>query len=111
MRECPISFESGSVMDANAGGKHDAQEMPISTCNVKWVEPGTWARKVSTCSRLDVRLGMDCVPIGVMREKGVPTLLVACMMIAEQCKPSWASLEQWACSLGQEEVWRRERQL
>jgi hypothetical protein len=54
---------------------------------------------------------MDCVPIGVMREKGVPTLLVACMMIAEQCKPSWASLEQWACSLGQEEVWRRERQL
>lgn len=98
-------------MDANAGGKHDAQAMPISTCNVKWVEPGTWARKVSTCSRLDVRLGMDCVPIGVMREKGVPTLLVACMMIAEQCKPSWASLEQWACSLGQEEVWRRERQL
>lgn len=89
MRECPMSLESGSVRDANAGGKHDAQAMPIATCNVKWVEPGTWARKVSTCSRLDVRLDMDCVPMGVMREKGVPTLLVACMMIAEQWELSW----------------------
>jgi hypothetical protein len=76
----------------------------FSTCNVKWVEPGTWARKVSTCSRLDMRLDMDCVPIGVMREKGVPTLLVACMMIAEQWALSWAEgqveqrasvLEEW----------------
>jgi hypothetical protein len=47
---------------------------------------------------------MDCVPIGVMREKGVPTLLVACMMIAEQWELSWAEgqveqrasvLEEW----------------
>jgi len=76
----------------------------FSTCNVKWVVPGTWARKVSTCSRLGMRLGMDCVPIGVMREKGVPTLLVACMMIAEQWELSWAEgqveqrasvLEEW----------------
>lgn len=70
-------------MKSNAGGKHDTQAMPISTCNVKWAELGTWARKVSTCSRLGMRLDMDCVPIGVMSEKGVPTLLVACMMIAE----------------------------
>lgn len=80
----------GSVKEANAGEKHDAQAIPISACNVKWVEPGTWARKVSTCSRLGMRLGMDRVPIGVMREKGVPTLLVACMMIAEQWELLWA---------------------
>jgi hypothetical protein len=84
MYEYPISCKISSVREANAGGKHDAQAMPNSTCNVKWIEPGTWARKVSTCSRLDTRLGMGCVPIGVMREKGVPTLLVACMLIAEQ---------------------------
>ena len=51
---------------------------------------------MSTCSRLDVRLGMNCVPIGVIREKGVPTLLVACMMIAEQWMGE--SLEQSALS-------------
>ena len=62
----------GSVIEANAGEKHDAQAIPISTCNVKWVKPGTWATKESTCSRLGMRLGMDYVPIGVMREKGVP---------------------------------------
>jgi hypothetical protein len=90
MRECPTPFKFGTVMRTNAGGKHDAQAMPISTCNVKWVEPGTWARKVSTCSRLGMRLDMDCVPIGVMREKGVPTLLVACMMITEKWERSWA---------------------
>jgi hypothetical protein len=91
MCEYPISFKIGSVMEANAGGKHDAQAMPLSRCNVKWVEAGTWARKVSTCSRLGMRLGMDYVPIGVMREKGVPTLLMACMMmIAEQWERSWA---------------------
>lgn len=84
----------GSVIEANAGEKHDAQAMPISTCNVKWVKPGTWARKESTCSRLGMRLGMDYVPIGVMREKGVPTLLVACMMIAEKWKLSW--VEGWS---------------
>jgi hypothetical protein len=90
MYEYPISCKIGSVMESNAGGKHDAQAMPISTCNVKWVEPGTWARKVSTCSGCGMRLDMDCVPMGVMREKGVPTLLMACMMIAEQWERSWA---------------------
>lgn len=93
MYGCPNQI-FGSVIEANAGEKHDAQAVPISRCNVKWVEPGTWARKVSTCSRLGMRLGMDCVPIGVMREKGVPTLLVACMMIAEQWELSWA--EGWS---------------
>ena len=79
----------GSVTKTNAGGKRDAHAMPDWKYDVKWVEPGTWARKVSTCSRLDVRLGMDGIPIGVMREKGVPTLLAACMMMAEQWELSW----------------------
>jgi hypothetical protein len=90
MYEYPISSKISSVMGTNAGGKHDAQAMPISRCNVKWVEPGTWARKVSTCSGCGMRLDMDCVPMGVMRENGVPTLLMACMMIAEQWERSWA---------------------
>jgi hypothetical protein len=77
-----------------AGEKCNARFYPTSTCNVMWVKPGIWAGKKSTCSRFVMRLDLDALPIGVMREKGMPTPLAACMMMIA---------EQW-------ELWRAEGQ-
>jgi hypothetical protein len=45
-----------------------------------------------------------------MRENGVPTLLAACMMIAEQWELSWAEVRAAGVVAGKSGTWRWNRQ-
>ena len=67
-----------------------------AACPICFSIGGRCAWKESTCSIVGVLLDSDDLPMGVMRENGVPTLLMACMMIAEQWMGE--SLEQSALS-------------
>jgi hypothetical protein len=54
-----------------------------------------------------MRLDLDALPIGVMREKGIPTPLAACMMlIGEQWELWWAQGQR--AGVDGEEVRERE---